>query len=590
MALQERVFSLETEYGIMFYPERGAPAPSSKEQVGALMTVLRKRYGCRESKFLVNGSMFYYDIGHPEWALPECRSPREATAYDRAADRSLKMALPQARMLLGRSGHLVVFKNNVDSSGEKSFGCHENYLMLSESELLVGSAFQRYLVRCLVPFLVTRQLYCGAGRLFFRRGGGPPSFRLSQRAEFTELIVSDKTTQERAIVNFSREKEPHASERYRRLHLILGDSNLSGWATWMKLGTTGLLLRLIEDLYLHDVPLLADPVGALQEVAGDLTAKRPLRLRDGRTATAVEIQWLYYDAVAEYVEIFGASQEEEELLASWQQALEDLERDPMLLRDRADWAIKKNFMDAHLRAKGAGWDDPRLPPECLAAIKGVEVRYHDVSDQGLYSELVARYESEDTLVTPAEVERAQRRPPPFTRANVRGYAIDRLRAGEKLFKVREWKSLLLNDEQVEMNDPLQFVIPHLRAETYFEQTLAAALAHGDRHVRLRALDYLAWSRSPDALRLLVGAIETEQDEGVRRAAVEAVGKQGLREGQAVLINCLQDRAVGVRWAAEAALRQMSEPSDGARPPRQGDRSGGDDSSPGYDTSLVNILS
>lgn len=592
MALRERIFSIETEYGIMFYKEGQADGPSPEEQIGTLINVLKKGYGFSESDFLVNGSKFHYDIGHPEWALPECRSPREATAYDRAADRSLKMALPEARRRLKSSGHrgqLIVFKNNVDSF-RNSFGCHENYLMLREAELLVGGAFQRYIVRCLVPFLVTRQLYCGAGRLIIGEDGKPPSFHLSQRTEFIEFIVSSQTIYDRAIVNFSREKEPHASERYRRLHLILGDSNLSGWATWMKLGTTGLLLRLIEDLYLQDIPLLADPIEALQEVSGDLTAKRPLRLRDGREATAVEIQWRYYDAVSEYVDLFGASDEEEELLASWQHALEDLERDPMLLRDRADWAIKKNFMDAHLRKKGTSWDDEDFPPEGLAALKGVEARYHDISDEGMYSQLVARYGSEDTLVSKEEIDKAQQMPPPFTRASVRGYAIDRLRHGEKIYEVKDWKYLFFKNERIEMDDPLQFIIPPLRAESYFEQTLAAALSHGDSHVRLRALEYLGWSRTPDALRLLIRVIETEQDEQIRQAAVEAVGKQGLQEGLAVLIHCLQDRAVSVRWAAEAALQQMSEPLRAVHSRKQGDQPKGDDSSPGYDTTLVNIIS
>lgn len=247
MALQERIFGLETEYAINFYPTKADDTrPDAQTMVKALHSALAHLAGVQNSSCLVTGASFFHDVGHAEWAQAECRSAGEAAAYDKAADHLLAQALPFAQELLlqdGHRGHLLVAKNNVDFEGH-TYGCHENYLMVRDGEFLTGEHFLRYLARVLIPFLVTRQVFAGSGRLI--ADSQHLSYEISQRAAFIDTIVSGETIKERPIFNIGREAEPLAANTYRRLHLILGDANLSGWATWMKLGTTAIIVRIIR--------------------------------------------------------------------------------------------------------------------------------------------------------------------------------------------------------------------------------------------------------------------------------------------------------------------------------------------------------
>ncbi len=222
MSLQERVFGIETEYAVNFYPSEAKKAPDIRIIVQTLQEILFKDYGLPDCEFMVTGAKFHYDLGHAEWAGPECRSAREAALYDKAADHLLAQAIPRAQQILARKGYegkLLIVKNNVDTE-DNTYGCHENYMMLRNTELLVDDHFLRYLVRNLIPFLVTRQIFAGAGRLLVAQTGQPPTFELSQRAAFIDTVVSTDTTKERPIINIGRESEALAAGNYRRLHLF----------------------------------------------------------------------------------------------------------------------------------------------------------------------------------------------------------------------------------------------------------------------------------------------------------------------------------------------------------------------------------
>ena len=572
--LNERIFSLETEYGIQFYPEDSPPPDTS--EVFELIGTIKNTYGIPNSQFLVNGSKLHYDVGHPEWSLPECRTAYEATIYDKAADHLLRAAIPETEQRLaagGYKGHLFVFKNNIDSS-DNTFGCHENYLMQRDAKLLEDEAFLRYLARCLVPFLVTRQLLCGAGNVRFadRRA----FYELSQRARFINAVVSQDTQYNRGIVNIGRERESLSRSEHRRVHLILGDCNLSGWATWIKLGTTGLLLRPIEDLYLNDIPLIADPVSALQTISSDMTHSESILLRDGTSVQALDIQWQYYEALCDYLEEFGMSDDEEAILEAWGTALQDLSQEdgPSRLRRRADWAIKKDFIDHELEQLGYTWDS-ELDDETIASLRSIDLNFHALREQGLYTQL----RSVDTLISADEIEVAKSNPPPYTRANIRGRAVAGGRQGHYEVEIETWTDLSLNGNYLNLRDPLQFIHPSV-THTRLQQELETALASSDTGIMLRAVNYLGRLGGKRSLEMLVGVINNTENELVRRAAIKAVGSMQESDNFTVLVDCMKSSDVSTRWAAEEALKRLGSASD--------EDPWDDDESDGDDEPLVNI--
>jgi|GEM_PF-514730 len=548
VSLSERIFSLETEYGIQFYSRFEA---ASSIVVPLLIDVIAQKYGIVGTPFLINGSKLHPDVGHPEWSLPECRSAHEATKYDKAADHLLRAAIPVVKQQLnsdGYEGHLIVFKNNFDSVGN-TFGCHENYLMQRNARMLSGELFVRYLVRCLVPFLVTRPLLCGAGMLRVNEDGGI-SFELSQRSQFIEAVVSEETTVNRAIVNLGRETQSLSPTENRRLHLIVGDSNVSGWSTWMKLGVTGLVLHLIEDLYFNDMPLLADPVGALRAVSSDADLSGTITLRDGKPVEAVDIQWKYYDAVCDYSEQFGISHEEEKVLESWGAALEELASDnPSPLRYRADWAIKKKLIDAKLESLGYAWDDYDLDKETLDALRAIDMRYHDISADGYFT----RIWPDDTLVTSDEIKQAQSEPPPFTRANVRGKAIRGARAGEFEVKISRWTDMKVDDVSCNLRDPLQYAHPSI-PETCSDFHLDPA----NTEIGVRAIDYMG-RLGANNLESLSFLIKNSDSEVFRHAAIKAVAEMDDCDNVSVLIDSLENADIRTQWVISEALERSKKP-------------------------------
>src|SRR5919108_93877 len=319
-----RIFGLENEYGVTctFRGQRRL----SPDEVARYLFRRVVHWGRSSNVFLENGARLYLDVGsHPEYATPECDHVADLVAHDKAGERILEALLAAAEVRLreeGISGDVYLFKNNTDSAGN-SYGCHENYLVARQGE------FAR-IADVLIPFFVTRQVYCGAGKVLHGPRGA--QFCISQRAEHIWEGVSSATTRSRPIIN--TRDEPHAdAERFRRLHVIVGDSNLSEVATFLKVGTTALVLAMVEDDFLPRDLTLATPVAAMRKVSYDLTPRSPLELADGTSMTALEMQWVYFDRAKKYaeehgLECIGAPEVGAELLRRWGGVLTGLETDP----------------------------------------------------------------------------------------------------------------------------------------------------------------------------------------------------------------------------------------------------------------------
>src|SRR3954453_22065427 len=357
---------------------------------------------------LTNGARFYVDHAHPEYSSPEVLTPRDAVLWDKAGERVMAEAARRALRVPG-SSPIHLYKNNTDNKGV-SYGCHENYLMARSTPF--GDV-----VRHLTPFFVSRQVVTGAGRVGLGADGRTAGFQLSQRADFFEVEVGLETTLKRPIIN--TRDEPHAdAEKYRRLHVIIGDANLAEISTYLKVGTTALVLAMIEARSLPRDLALEEPVEALQAISHDPSLTHQVRLRDERRLTALEGQRLYLEQVEKFVENQGEADDQTiDVLRRWAEVLEDLSVDPMRCADRLDWPAKLRLLEGYRARDGLGWGDSRLHL--------VDLQYSDVRpEKGLYPRLVARG-SMQRLLTDAEVARAMVNPPADTRAFFRGECLRR---------------------------------------------------------------------------------------------------------------------------------------------------------------------
>ncbi len=356
---------------------------------------------------LSNGARFYNDHAHPEYATPECKSLTDMIAQDKAGERIVEECV-RRRNLKTTGGLVKVYKNNTDFVGH-SYGCHDNYLMER------GIPFE-FVIRGLTPFLVTRQIIAGAGKVGVeteeRAPGG--TYQISQRADFFSVLVSIDTMNRRPIIN--TRDEPHAdSEKYRRLHVIVGDANMSEVAGALKIGTTALVLDILEQ---DACPMnldLADPISALKVISRDPSLKTNLALAGGRTISPINVQREYL-AVSQK-RLRGRDTDTDWVLATWEQVLDDLERDPMICRDRLDWVAKKWMLDAFVDAESVSWSDPWL--------QSLDLEYHNVRrEDGLYAELV-RQNHVQRFVTGEQIRSAIHQPPRDTRAYFRGRCIEK---------------------------------------------------------------------------------------------------------------------------------------------------------------------
>src|SRR5579875_587647 len=427
--MDRRIFGLENEYGVTC-TLRGQRRLSPDEVARYLFRRVVS-WGRSSNVFLENGARLYLDVGsHPEYATPECDSIDELVAHDKAGERILEGLVVSAEARLrdeGIRGVVYLFKNNTDSAGN-SYGCHENYLTSRRDD------FGHY-AQVLIPFLVTRQIYAGAGKILQTARGA--TYCISQRAEHIWEGVSSATTRSRPIIN--TRDEPHAdAERYRRLHVIVGDSNMSEYATFVKVGATSVLLRMLEDpgVVLRDMTL-ENPIRVIREISHDTTCRRKVRLANGREASALDIQAEYLNRAKRYHEAKGLSPLEEQALGMWEHCLEGIEKDPLSLDRECDWVMKHKLIEA-VRAR----DNIALTHPKVAL---VDLQYHDVSRRrGLYYMLEARGLAE-RVVTEEEVQRAIDEPPQTTRARLRGEVIRKAKERRRDFTV-DWVHLKLNDQ------------------------------------------------------------------------------------------------------------------------------------------------
>ncbi len=354
---------------------------------------------------LTNGARLYVDHAHPEYSTPECTNPRDVVVWDKAGELVMQRAAALASQM-PNNPPMLLYKNNVDNKGA-SYGAHENYLM--DRATPFGD-----IVAHLIPFFVTRQVVSGAGRVGRRQDGSDAGFQISQRADYFEVEVGLETTLKRPLVN--TRDEPHADpHKYRRLHVILGDANLSEVSTLLKLGTTALVLRMIEDRVLPGDLALERPVRELRDVSYDPTLTHLLRLKDGRRMTSVQVQWEYLEHARKHVDrTLGSDVDADtaEVLQRWESVLTRLEADPMQCGQELDWVAKLTLLESYRDRDGLEWDHPKLAL--------IDLQYADVRpDKGLYHRLV-RLGRMERLVDAAAVEAAVTDPPEDTRAYFRG--------------------------------------------------------------------------------------------------------------------------------------------------------------------------
>lgn len=373
---------------------------------------------------LTNGARLYVDHAHPEYAAPEVIDPLDAVIWDKAGERIMEAAARHVSSVPGNP-RLQLYKNNVDGKGS-SYGTHENYLMRRETPFAdIASG--------LIPFFVTRQVVCGSGRVGLGQSGEDPGFQLSQRADYIEVEVGLETTLKRGIIN--TRDEPHAdSDKYRRLHVIVGDANLAETSTYLKVGTTALVLDLIEaGVDLSDLQL-ASPVHAIHAISHDPTLKTRVDLADGRSLTGIEIQRLYLEKAADlHARRSPDDARAQDVLDTWARVLDLLEQDPALCADLLDWPAKLRLLEGFRRREGLGWSAPRLHL--------VDLQYSDVRlDKGLYNRLVARG-SMRRLVTEDQILHAVDNPPTDTRAYFRGECLRRF---GKDITAASWDSLIFD--------------------------------------------------------------------------------------------------------------------------------------------------
>jgi proteasome accessory factor PafA2 len=361
---------------------------------------------------LTNGARYYVDHAHPEVSTPECADPRTIVVYDRAAEVIVQRSMEAAARLLPEGQEVVVYKNNSDRKGN-SYGCHENYLMDRQVP------FSK-IVAHVMPHLITRQIFTGAGKVGTEASGltsADVPFQLTQRADFFEEEVGLETTLKRPIVN--TRDEPHAdAQKYRRLHVIVGDANLSEVATFLKVGTTALVLSMIEDDWLRRDLLPARPVQTLRRVSYDLSLVEPIELANGTRMTALEVQWELLDRARKLaeergLECIGGDDVGHEVLRRWEMVLTGLETDPSTVAGQVDWVAKHRLIDAYRERHGLRWDDARLA--------AMDLQYHDLRPG---RSLAARVGLE-RLTTDDEVANAVHEPPADTRAYFRGRCLQR---------------------------------------------------------------------------------------------------------------------------------------------------------------------
>jgi len=431
--VDRRIFGIETEFGVTctFRGQRRL----SPDEVARYLFRRVVSWGRSSNVFLRNGARLYLDVGsHPEYATPECDDVIQAVIHDKAGERIIEGLVVEAQQRLleeGIAGQIYLFKNNTDSAGN-SYGCHENYLIGRQGD------FGR-MADALIPFLVSRQIVCGAGKVLATPRGAV--YCVSQRADHIWEGVSSATTRSRPIIN--TRDEPHAdAERYRRLHVIVGDSNMSETTTMLKLGSADLVLRMLEaGRTMRDLSL-ENPIRAIREMSHDLTGSRPVRMSNGKMMSSLDIQSEYFEKVHAFADSTGLLDDPDGVPARtidlWGRAIKAIgAQDLSQIDTEIDWAIKLRLIDRYMNKHGLEMGNPRIAQ--------IDMAYHDITrSRGLFyllerNELVAR------VATDLAVFEAKTLPPQNTRARLRGEFIKRAQEQRRDFTV-DWVHLKLNDQ------------------------------------------------------------------------------------------------------------------------------------------------
>ncbi|MFQ5598243.1 MAG: depupylase/deamidase Dop [Nitrospiria bacterium] len=395
---------------------RGFEADGERERPG-------REYNRLLNKLLPNGGRLYVDGAHPEYSTPECVHPLELVAYEKVGERIMETAVEMTRPLKQGSINLSIFKNNTDGKGN-SYGYHENYLVSRHIP------FDK-LIDQMTPFLVTRQIFAGAGKVGSENRCEPAQYQISQRADFFETRVDLNTMVKRPIIN--TRDEPHADpQRYRRFHVIVGDSNMSEVSTYLKVGTASLVLAMLEEGREAPGVALDDPLKSIKDISRDLSLKKKIKMKGGKKWRAVEIQQAYLEQAETH---FSNSDDPVtmDILHRWRSVLDRLAEDPMQLTREIDWVIKKELIEKFMMRKGCDWDDPR--------VSLMNLQYHNVMrDKGLFYSLEEGGYVE-TLISPEKLTEAQESPPKETRAYFRGTCLKKF---PKEIYAASWSTLLFD--------------------------------------------------------------------------------------------------------------------------------------------------
>ena len=390
---------------------------------------------------LVNGGRYYVDHAHPEYCTPECTNARDLVIWEKAGELILDISRMAAEEALPAGQEILIHKNNSDRKGH-SYGCHENYLMDRQTP------FQS-IVDGLTPFLITRQIFTGSGKVGVENGSEPAEYQISQRADFFETEVGLSTMVDRPIIN--TRDETHADEKlYRRLHVIVGDANMSEYAEYLKVGTTALILQLIEDNVINTQFKLQEPVKALKDVSRDLSCKKKLKLENGKELNAIEIQQEYLELAAKHFSTlrFGRNSSlttktnadispvMKDIFQKWEFVLAKLKEDPMQLDQQLDWVIKRHLIKAYQKRHNLNWNHPKIAM--------LDIQYHDIRpSKGLYYRLLKNGRIE-RIVEQQEIIHAMSNPPTDTRAYFRGRCLRKF--AKDIYSVN-WNSITLNIEK-----------------------------------------------------------------------------------------------------------------------------------------------
>ena len=453
-----RIYGIETEYGITF-SLRGQRR-LSPDEVSRFLFRKVVAWGRSSNVFLENGSRLYLDVGsHPEYATAECDTLLDVVAQDKAGESILRELVEYAQGQLsdeGIRGDIYLFKNNTDSTGN-SYGCHENYCIERIDDLT-------RLEQVFIPYLISRQIFTGAGKVVTNAKG--TAYSMSQRAEHIWEAISSATTRSRPIIN--TRDEPHADpEKYRRLHVIVGDSNMSEFATYLKLGTAAVVLAMIEDrnTVLRDYNM-ASPINALRDISYDLWSKEPVKLMNGRDLTALEIQDDLCERAEQFLQGHPLPADQVHAVQLWREVIEQYRNDPMGLADRVDWIAKLQIIERERERSGVELNDPKIAL--------IDLLYHDTSfERGLYYRRQSRGHLR-RMVSDEEIATATHTPPPTTRAHMRGTFIKAAKEWRRDYTV-DWVHLKLNDE---MQRTVLLKDPFKSTDERFQKLLLSLERHG----------------------------------------------------------------------------------------------------------------